>query len=138
VSARWRKQREHDRHEHQRAPLERLDEDAADRGGGKAAAAGPRPRGLAVVQDHFVNVAHRRFLRSALLRRALICTPPLIERITRIRIFGKNLREARAKSLDSLWFSPRPPSARRAVGDTAMAPARIGRRRLVSTVVLLE
>jgi hypothetical protein len=60
VSARWRKQREHDRHEHQRAPLERLDEDAADRCEGKADVAEPRPRGLAVVQNHFVNFAHRR------------------------------------------------------------------------------
>jgi hypothetical protein len=63
VSARWRKWHEQDRQEHQCARLERFDEDAADRGEGKADVAEPRrlphDGALAVVEDDFVSFAHR-------------------------------------------------------------------------------
>jgi hypothetical protein len=62
----YRKQREQDRREHQRAGFGRLGEGAADRGERKAQRVEPprlpRDRDLAIPEDDFLSLAHRRTL----------------------------------------------------------------------------
>jgi hypothetical protein len=141
VIAGWRKQHEQDRHEHQHADRERLVEDAADRGEPRAHFVEPRrlpsDGERAAVEDDFLNLAHCAPRIGAFAPRANLRLA-FEEKDNTDSDFRKEFWRAwrEAPGFPSV-FSARP-GARRAIGGAPMALTRIARRRLVSTVDLLQ